>query len=476
MKKIATLAGALAVLASAHAQWKPPTAMTVIGSASGQFFVSARSSYISPHSIDLGAAPNMVTLEPALMAVSCERIKQELLHELNVRDQWHGKIFVILRPAFTTNDQVRIIPQKLGANWDCGVEMPDVVDRDRFVGTIVRACLLEMANRNEGYRSAEIPEWLAQGFTRQLIGSSAVKLILPTPHGKENGMHVSRTMVEFTDAPHALDASTRGLNPLTQASQILRTNEPLTFDQLSWPTEEQFEGLGADIFASNAQLFLSELLRLKNGPAGVNALLAEMPNYLNWQLAFMDAFHESFQTPLDVEKWWALEQTEFSGRDLLHLLTPEESWRQLNAVFQFPVNVQIGDAPPMRTDISFQTIIRGWARTQQLDLIKKKVWELDLLRLRIAPDFIPLVDGYSQTLREYYKKRSATTWILPSLFAPVPDKAIDEAVARLNTLDVRRANMRPQPSLRWLPLRKRKHRPGWGVKPFFAGIRGFPLS
>ncbi len=446
MKTIATLAAALTVLATAHATWKPPAAMTVIGSASGQFFVSARSSYLSPHSVDLGSAPNMVTLEPALLAVSCERIKQELLHELNARDQWHGKIFVVLRPAFTTNDQIILMPQKLGGNWDCGVEIPDVVDRDRFVGTIVRVCLLEMANRNAGNRSAEIPEWLAQGFTRQLMGSSAVKLILPTPHARENGLHVSRTTVDFTDAPNTANASTRGLNPLTQASQILRTNEPLNFEQLSWPTDEQLEGPAAEIYDSNAQLFLSELLRLKNGPACVSTMLAEMPNYLNWQLAFMDAFHENFQTPLEVEKWWALELTEFSGRDLLHLLTPEESWRQLNGVFEFPINVQIGNAPPMRTDISFQTIIRGWSRAQQLDLIKKKVWELDLLRLRVAPDFIPLVDGYSQTLREYYKKRSATTWILPSLFAPIPDKAIDEAVARLNTLDVRRENMRPQPA------------------------------
>ncbi|HXS69231.1 MAG TPA: hypothetical protein VN761_10335, partial [Candidatus Polarisedimenticolia bacterium] len=196
---------------------------------------------------------------------------------------------------------------------------------------------------------------------------------------------------------------------------------------------------------SNAQLFLAELLRLKDGQASLRTMLAEMPGYLNWQLAFLDAFHGNFQTPLDVEKWWALEQTEFSGRDLLHLMTPEESWKQLNAVFEFPINVQIGNTPPMRTDISFQTIIRGWSRTQQLDMIKKKVWELEILRLRIAPEFIPLVDGYTRALREYYQKRSATTWILPSLFTPAPDKAIDEAVEQLDTLDVRRANMRPQP-------------------------------
>src|SRR6185312_6386087 len=179
MKTIATLAGALTVLMTAHAQWKPPSPMNMFASASGQFFVSSRGSgSLSPHSVDLGAAPNMITLEPALLAGSCERIKQELLRQLNASDQWQGRIFVVLRPAFTTNDVINIIPERLGGRWDCGVEIPDAVDKDHFVGAIVRACLLEMANRNAGKRSTEIPEWLAQGFTRQLIGSSAVKLLL----------------------------------------------------------------------------------------------------------------------------------------------------------------------------------------------------------------------------------------------------------------------------------------------------------
>jgi hypothetical protein len=69
MKALAIIAGTLAVLNIAHAQWQPD--VKVIGSASGQFFVSARSLYLSPHSIELAAGPDMVTLEPALLAVSC---------------------------------------------------------------------------------------------------------------------------------------------------------------------------------------------------------------------------------------------------------------------------------------------------------------------------------------------------------------------------------------------------------------------
>jgi hypothetical protein len=245
--------------------------------------------------------------------------------------------------------------------------------------------------------------------------------------------------IDFSDAPHRPGSLTRSLNPLAQASEILRTNPPLSFDQLSWPTDAQLSGDGAEIYGSSAQLFLSDLLHLKNGPACLRAMLAEMPDYLNWQLAFLDAFHGAFQEPLDVEKWWALELAEFSGRDLMHLLTADESWRQLDALFQFPIEVQIGEAPPMRTDITFQTIIRGWSRTQQLQMLKRKLWELDLLRLRLSPDFIPLLDGYRQALQEYYKKRTA---ILRE--GPVPGKTIEETVGRLDALDAQRAKMRPQ--------------------------------
>ena len=442
MKLIAVIAGTLAVLNIANAQWKPDPDVTVIGSASGQFYVSARGT-ISPRSMDLAAAPDMVTLQPALLAVSCERIKQALLRELNTPDQWRGKIFVIVHSARTADDEIHVYPDSLGASRGCRVELPDAVNRNRLVEAVVRATLLEMANRNATDRSAEIPEWLARGLARELMGSSEVKVILPPPRTIENGMSVSRQTVDFSDAPSQAGDRTRRSNPLSEAADILRTNASLTYDELSWPTEEQLAGDGADVFGSSAQLFVSQLLRTPKGPARLCAMLAEMPNYLNWQFAFLDAFHETFEQPLDVEKWWALELAQFTDRDLLHLLTPEESSRQLDAVFQFPIDVQIGVAPPMRTDITVQTIIRGWSRSRQLQMLKSKLWELSVLRLRISPDFVPLVDQYTQVLQDYYKKRTASTRLLADI-GVIPDKSIKEAVERLNELDVKRANMRPQ--------------------------------
>lgn len=441
MKAIAIIVGTLAVLNIANAQW--PSSMRVIGSDTGQFFVSARGP-LSAHSLELAVDPGMITLDPALLTVSCERIKRQLLHDLDARDHWRGKIFVILRPARTADDPISVDSALMGDHWDCRVELPDAIDRNRLVEAIVRACLQEMANRNATTRAAELPEWLVRGFARQLMGSSEIKLILPPPTTKVNGLSVTRTTVDFSDAPRAITGeATRKLNPLAASIQILHTNSPLTFDQLSWPTDEELSDNGVDLYGSCAQVFLSQLLTLKNGPQSLQNMLAEMPGYLNWQLAFLDAFHASFGTALDVEKWWALDLAQFTGRDLLHLLTPEESARELDAVFQFPIEVRIGVAPPMRTDISFQTIIRGWSRPQQLPLIKSKIWELEVLRLRISPEYISLLDGYREALQTYYNKRNASARLF-SISRFLPDKSVDEAIQKLNLLDVKRANMRHQ--------------------------------
>jgi hypothetical protein len=276
-----------------------------------------------------------------------------------------------------------------------------------------------------------------------LIGSSAVKIILRPPRKRVEGYYVTRQEVDFTDSPKPSGGPALKRNPLAEAMEVMRGNSPLTFDQLSWPTDEQLNGNEAAIYDSCAQLFVSQLLRLKNGPESVNAMLAELPEHLNWQLAFDHAFQSTFQSPLDVEKWWALELAEFNGRDLLHLLNTEESSKQLDAIFQFPIDVQIGPGAPMRTGITLQTIIRGWSRPRQVEMLKNRLRELSVLRLRISPDYMPLVDQYVQVLQEYYKKQSASTRIFAGM-GSISNKSADEIVAQLDALDIERAKLREQ--------------------------------
>lgn len=440
MKRIATIAAAVAVLISARAQ-QPPSESPLVGSVSGQFLVSARKSSAKS---EILPTPDMVKLQPALTAVSCERIKEQLLRELGMRDQWQGRIFVVLRPAQSTNDPVAVAPEHFAGNWNFGIQLPDVVDRERFVESVVRACLLEIANRNAtSARPAEIPEWLAQGFTGQLLGSSEDRVILPPPEVAKRGLNVTQMRVDLTDDPRVSGPNIRRMNPLAEAIAIMHTNAPLTYDDLSWPTDAQLMGDDRDVYRSSAQVFVDELLHLQNGAAGMRAMLVALPNYLNWQLAFLDGFQKSFGEPLDVEKWWALQLVQYSGRDLLNLWTADETWKQLDELFHVPIDVTIGPEPAMRTEITFQTVIRGWSRARQLEMLKQKLWELELLRLRVAPKFMPLVDDYRRVLADYYSKRGSTAKNEPQS-GPLLDKIEEEAITKLDALDAKRAAMRPQ--------------------------------
>jgi hypothetical protein len=449
MKRLAIFAAAFAALISANAQTPPGT--TVIGSLSGQFFVSARRPSVSVHSLQLATAPDMITLQPALATVSCERIKQELLRELGMRDQWQGKIFVTIAPAESTDDPVGVAPERFAGKWNCGIQFPDVIDRDRFVEAVVRACLTEIGNRNSGGRFAEVPEWLVQGFTGQLFGYCEEQFVLAPPQRGKDGYSVTRLGLELTDNPRMSGPNVRNLNPLAEAIAVVHKNPPLTYDQLSWPTDDQLTGGARDNYRSSSQLFVSQLLRLKNGPPCMSAMLAELPNYLNWQLAFLDAFHTSFGEQLDVEKWWALQLADFTGRDLLHLWTPEESWKKMDQFFQIPIDVKIGPAPAMRTDITFQTAIRGWSRTRQLQLLKQKLWDIELLRSHVSLDYIPLVEGYRDVLQSYYKKRMSGARNIPK-YGPLLDKLEEDTIQKLSDLDASREKMRPEPQIPAAPV------------------------
>jgi hypothetical protein len=387
----------------------------------------------------------MIALDPALLAVSCERIKGQLLRQIDMQDQWRGKIFVAIHPVRWDDESIPVVPEKFAGKWQCVVELPDAINRNRLVEAVVRATLLEIANRNATTRPVEMPEWLVRGLARELMGTAEVKLILPPPSKFENGLSISRTRLDFSDTPQPSATPTRKMNPLTDAAVVLKTSEPLTFDELSWPTDEQLSGDGSGVYGCNAQLFVNKLLHENKGPQCLRAMLVEMPDYLNWQLAFQHSFEPMFKTPLDVEKWWALEITQFAGRDLLHFLTREESMKQLDAIFAIPIAVQIGQTAPMRTGITLQTVIRGWSRPRQLETLKSAAWSLEVLRLRIAPEFIPLVDQYRIALQDYYQKRSVSTRILMDLRL-VSDKSVEETVARLDALDVQRTKLRQQVS------------------------------
>jgi hypothetical protein len=405
---------------------------------SGQVVVYARRSSPPPPSVaNLAADHNFVQLEPTLATVSCERIKQVLTGDLGATAPWRGHIYLVLYPARGAGDTITITSERFKGGWQYRVDFPDVVERSRYVRAVVQVLLLELANRTAEARAVEIPLWLIEGFAQLLLASNEAEIILPPPRDKANGLNFSSIVVHV-----------RKESLLEQVKKKLHGRPPLTFESLSWPTEDELAGRTDDLYSGSAQLFVGELLHLPDGPACLRAMLDQLPQNYNWQFAFLRAFHARFARPLDVEKWWALSLTRTSGHDLAQPWSWEESWQKLDQAIHSAVQVRIGaDDLPLHTDLKLQTVIREWDSARQTQALMSAIHELALLRSRIAPEFVGLVLDYSQALESYLQRRDHPGSVIPFTRKAARRRAAEAAIQQLDALDARREALRliPRP-------------------------------
>jgi hypothetical protein len=404
-------------------------------STSGQFVIRAPSS-AGPAANALALAPdrNLVRLEPAFVSVSCERIKQALFRDVGPNASWQGRIYVEVRPARAAGQRVTITSERFRNGWQYQVQFPDTVERDRYTRAMVQVLLLEVANRGSSGRLAEIPVWLTQGLTQRLLASKDIALIVPPPRETVNGLSFSATRVT-----ERLD------DPVGHARQQLHGQAPLTFDQLSWQVEDELSGPATELYRTSAQLFVGELLRFRDGRACLTAMLARLPRYHNWQLAFLEAFHSHFERLLDVEKWWALCCVQSPAKELAPTLPAEgPTWYDLDQALltTAPDGPGTGSSSG-RTDVALQTIIREWDRVEQFHTLSGKVQELGLLRPRLSPDLALLVQEYCQAIGIYLQtphwNRMRTVLGPKARLSP----AAQDALERLDALDARREALRP---------------------------------
>ena len=438
MKKIVLIAIVAALLGVSEAQTALPGVNFSTHSYSGQFVVHALGVGSDAALISrLTADPNYIQLDPSLLVVSCERIKQLLWRRLDDKPSWRGKIFLNLRPAREQDENVTLVSEKFSDGWQYRLALPDVMERGRFVRSIVQVLLVEIANRGAEARSTEAPLWLVEGLSRDLLTSGELEIILPPPNWKINGVTIRPQLV-----------SERMPNPLARARAVLGEYPPLTFDELSWPADDPMSGEVSEVYQSSAQLFVDRLLEFKDGPACLRGTIAELPRHLNWQLAFLNRFKPHFQRTLDVEKWWAVQVTQFTGRDLTQTWPPVESWNKLDQIIHASVQVRTsGDKLPLHTEVNLQTLLHESNGIEQAQFYRQKLDALDALRLRVSQDMVGLVDEYRQALGAYLQKQSTTTPFLPlglrGLLVTNPAKK--KLIRQLNELEVKRQATRPVP-------------------------------
>jgi hypothetical protein len=412
-----------------------PARLPIVSSFSGQFVLqAAAASQPSKSTERLETNQTYIRLEPAVLAVSCERIKQLLWRQLGVSGAWQGKIYLALFPTEGPDDLVTLTSEHFMDGWQYRLDLPDVLERDRYVRALVQALLIEFANRHGGDHSAEIPLWLTEGLTRQLLSTSEIQIILPPPKHMNNGLAIVRT-----------NLSARLDNPLRQAHQELAQSPPLTFQQLSWPAPDELSGDQCEAYKGSAQLFVRELLQFRDGPACFRKMLAELPSHYNWQFAFLHAFQGHFARPIDVEKWWAVQSLQFASRDLTRVWPLPQSWQKLDETLLTPVEVRTGPAElPMHADVSLQTILKEWEGQRREQALQIKLRELELLRHNVARELSGLVQDYCLALETYLGKR-APTWPLRAFDSKraFEQRTVQQTAQQLNTLDARRKSLRP---------------------------------
>jgi hypothetical protein len=411
-------------------------------SVSGQFIVTGAPS--RPAGSRLAARPEIATntdfvrLEPALLAVSAERIKESLGRELNpelrgldLSTPPSGKIFLALHPAQSTDEGVTIVSRRSPGGWDYQVRLPDVLSRTRYLRAMTGVLLLEFANRDARARSAEIPAWLTDGLSQELLATAWQEIILSSPDKVVNGLPVSRTV-----------KTARGMDSLAGARRVLRDHAVLTFEQLSWPTDAHLSGADGGAYRASTQLFVNELLALKNGPAHLRAMLETLPKFYNWQMAFQTAFRENFPRPLDVEKWWAVQVVSFVARDPGPAWTPAVSRDKLDEILSVPVEMRTAsNALPAHAEISLQAVIRNFDRARQVAILQTKLRALELSQLRMAPPFAVLTDEYRRAIADYLEpaKRARPAQHLgkhPPVVSLKPTVA--DTLKKLDALDAQR--------------------------------------
>jgi hypothetical protein len=423
---------ALVIVATVRAQMLLPE-LRATHSVSDQFIILGVKQ-VSPFGRLPVVATNaeFVRLEPALLAISAERLKQSVWGELGVNDKWRGQVILALHPAQSLDETVTVLATRFPNGWSYRVELPDVVSRTRLARALTGTVLLELANRNAaGTRSADVPAWLIDGLAQEALANDAPGFIVTPPDKAVNGYLVNRVRVEK-----------RGWDTLQGVHRVLRNNTALTFEQLSWPTTAQMSGNDGGVYRASAQLFVSQLLDLRNGPKNLRTMLQTLPRDYNWQTTFLIAFRENFSDLLDVEKWWALQVVSFVATDVGPQWTPAVSRDKLDEILRVPVQMRAdSNSLPAHAEISLQGVIRNFDTARQTEILQAKLRDLEIAGLRMAPQLAGLAYDYHRVLADYlgqHEVATATTRRVGRQSVSTSHKSTAETLKRLDALDARR--------------------------------------
>ncbi|MSU61069.1 MAG: hypothetical protein EXS31_01530 [Pedosphaera sp.] len=370
--------------------------------------------------------PEMVQLEPGPLLFCAERVKEGVARQLGISSRGGSEIELQIY-APRRNDENILIHSTLYANgWRYKLRVPDDLQRSRLVRGLVQVLLLEHANRGTTGKSAEIPSWLLEGLTRQVLVDVGPTLIVDGV--PRNSVRRSMRIIHGADA-------------LAGVREFVRRQQPLTFTELSEPlwTEPPPDQLMR--YQMSAQLFLARLIEAPDGQARLARMLRALPDCWNWQTALLRTF--DFPRLVDVEKWWSVQIAAFRGNDPDVILSLDRGLARLADVLAVISQVQLDtNALPIRAKVTVSQILSEWEYAQQRPVLLRKLTLLMAMRGSAPRQLVPLLDGYAVCIQSYVQRRDRSGYDPVSRVQtnkPGPMLA-REAARQLAELDKQRAS------------------------------------
>ncbi len=418
--------GALVALLLLPATAVPAAEPMIITSVSKQFIVRG-----TPQRSALAASAkdDDAYLDPATLAVTCERVKHALEQELGWGERWRGNIYVNIHPVRRDRETPDIRAFQTDRGWAYRMDLPDEISRRHLLEALVETLVLEFADRAATNHSVELPPWLVEGLTAHLSEGRLAGIALQ-----------ARSLQQISDEPRLRAPRNVQHVDVEQAlRQRVHSGGILNIDQLNWPEFDGEQAMSAEDYHHSAHLLVRELLRLRGGPDALCATLALLPQHLNWQTAFLRGFEPHFKRMLDVEKWWSITLSQLGAHDISVFWSSPEARRKLEEILYTPMEVRLpGDPQPHLTPVSLQTVLNDWSFPQQSALLQTKLDQLRVAQQHSTSNLTALVGGYRSTLAKYLEVRRNPGRFLADRRAR---QAVAQAIEELNALDEQRARM-----------------------------------
>ena len=368
-------------------------------------------------------APPLLELEPQLVAVTAERTKRAFLEELAVPDSFHDKVHVLVLSRAAPLQSIRLVSHVHTDGFQYQVGLPVYLETSRLIKALVQVLLQDYSNRGSR-RSAELPTWLVEGMTRQLLSS-----VVPAPVVNRTPLTVERL----------------GFDRLGATRRYFQTNNPLTIQELSFSNLSAMSDAEKVRYEASSHLLVHELIRIRGGPVLLGRFVQSLPHALNWQTAFHQVYQQYFRTPLDLEKWWMLSGLEVKQRQVRESWAVSVSLDRLDALLHVPMEYRVStNAIPQHREVTLQEFLSLADFGVQKDILGQKLQQIFFMSVNFSPEVRSVANAYEQAIDAYLQKRALSDY-QPGLKSDPEQRLqmlVNSASKNLDELDRAREDVR----------------------------------